>query len=366
MHITFITPYAALTGGNRVIGIYAEKLRSKGHDVFILSQPARKASLKKKIKGLFSNKGWLTNIEDLPEPFFDIEGVEHRILDKPRPVMEDDLPDADVIIATIWFTAKWVAELPPSKGTKFYFVQGHEVNAPFYEKVAQESYQYPLCKIVVSRWLLNIMVEKYGDNNCNIVPNAVDFKHFTSIARRKNKPLTIGFIYTTNPVKNVKLAIEAVELAKERIRNLKVVAFGYDAPGRELALPDWVEFYNRPGQEDIPRIFAECDAWLFTSCEEGFGLPILEAMACRTPVIATPAGAAPELITCENGVLIESDVNSIVQKIIDFNAMSNSQWVKYSKNAFDTARAYSWDDAVDNFETILLKEVISEDSKFTL
>ncbi|MGC8714943.1 MAG: glycosyltransferase [Leptodesmis sp.] len=49
--------------------------------------------------------------------------------------------------------------------------------------------------------------------------------------------------------------------------------------------------------------YSACDAWLFPSRYEAVGLPILEAMACRTPVIGTPAGIAPEMLSDGAGIL---------------------------------------------------------------
>jgi len=48
-------------------------------------------------------------------------------------------------------------------------------------------------------------------------------------------------------------------------------------------------------EEDLPRLYAQADCFLFASLNEGFGLPPLEAMACGTPVIAGRAGSLPEL-----------------------------------------------------------------------
>jgi L-malate glycosyltransferase len=52
-------------------------------------------------------------------------------------------------------------------------------------------------------------------------------------------------------------------------------------------------------REDIPEILAELDVFLITSKTEGLGSTILDAYACRVPVVATAAGGIPEIVTDE-------------------------------------------------------------------
>jgi glycosyltransferase involved in cell wall biosynthesis len=47
--------------------------------------------------------------------------------------------------------------------------------------------------------------------------------------------------------------------------------------------------------EDLPRLYAGATALVCPSLVEGFGLPVLEAMACGTPVVCARAGALPEV-----------------------------------------------------------------------
>ena len=39
MRVTFVLPYAGMTGGNRVLAIYAERLHRRGHEVTVVSEP---------------------------------------------------------------------------------------------------------------------------------------------------------------------------------------------------------------------------------------------------------------------------------------------------------------------------------------
>ncbi|MEG5041606.1 MULTISPECIES: glycosyltransferase family 4 protein [unclassified Microcoleus] len=100
------------------------------------------------------------------------------------------------------------------------------------------------------------------------------------------------------------MALKAFSLAVEKIPNLRLVAFSTGAPSSELPLPANAEYVIQPDQDKIKDYYSKCDAWLLASRSEGFGLPIVEAMACRTPVISTPVGAAPEILRGGTGILV--------------------------------------------------------------
>jgi glycosyltransferase involved in cell wall biosynthesis len=119
-------------------------------------------------------------------------------------------------------------------------------------------------------------------------------------------------------------------------------------------MPAGSEFRKQPPQDVLKEIYGKCDAWLFSSRSEGFGLPLLEAMACRTPVIATPAGAAPDLCAGGGGILVPRDDPAAMARAIERVAgMPESAWQELSEKAHQTASRYTWDDAVSKFEAAL-------------
>jgi len=89
--------------------------------VFVISVPHRQPSMRQQVQWLLRGRGWISPPENEPS-FFDNLGVEHKIIDRHRPVEDKDVPDADVVAATWWETAEWVAKLSPSKGAKAYFI----------------------------------------------------------------------------------------------------------------------------------------------------------------------------------------------------------------------------------------------------
>jgi glycosyltransferase involved in cell wall biosynthesis len=221
--------------------------------------------------------------------------IEHRQIEKYRPILADDLPDGDVVIATWWETAEWVAALPPTKGKKAYFIQHYEAHQDQDAARVDATWRLPLHKIIIARWLVEIAA-KLGDENISLVPNAVDLQQFNAPPRGKQPTPTVGVMYSAVPFKGCEVSLAAVELARKNLPELKLVSFGNRNPMPHLPLPPGTDFTMQPAQDRIRDIYSRCDAWLVGSRSEGFGLPILEAMACRTPVIATPTGAAPELI----------------------------------------------------------------------
>ena len=64
---------------------------------------------------------------------------------------------------------------------------------------------------------------------------------------------------------------------------------------RSLDLQDDVIFLNSVPEEDLPLFYNAAEVLFMPSLYEGFGLPVLEAMACGTPVIYAKAGSLPEV-----------------------------------------------------------------------
>ena len=352
MKITFVIPFASLAGGIRVVATYARLLQARGHVVTVVSQPPTPPNRR---RDRWARKLGLFRWTPPPiTPLLHALGDRHRITDRPRPITADDLPDADVIIATWWETAEWVAQLPPAKGRQFYLLQGYEARSSQPPERIAATYDLGLGMIAVSGYIARMLRQNHGREVLAVCANGVDGDQFAAPPRDKGDPVRIGFLYSKDSYKGTPLAIAALERARAANPALRVVAFGKDDPRRHYPLPDWIDYQRTPDQAQIPRIYASCDAWLFPSEHEGFGLPILEAMGCRTPVLATDAGAAADLITDGvNGRILSADPDAFAAAIADIAAMSATEWRAMSDAALATADRHGWDDATDRLLAVL-------------
>lgn len=360
MKITFIIPFVSVFGGIRVVATHARYLQNLGHDVLVLGLKRPQPTLKERVKALLKAGKILRRQPEEQDHYFQTSGVPLKIIDHPKPIVDDDVPDADVVVASWWETAEWVAQLSPAKGEKFYFIQHHEVFDLLHADRVRATYRMALHKITISQWLVDTLSQTYGTKQVTLVPNSVDTSLFQAPPRRKNKVLTVGFLYFEAPWKGCDLSLKALELVAKRVPELQVVSFGTCQPLAHLPLPTNARYSYRPPQHTIKDIYASCDVWLFSSRSEGFGLPILEAMACRTPVIGTPAGAAPELLAGGGGLLVPPDSpEDMAQAIEQVAQMSNLEWQAMSDQAYATATQYSWHDAARLMERALRSQVKS-------
>jgi glycosyltransferase involved in cell wall biosynthesis len=143
------------------------------------------------------------------------------------------------------------------------------------------------------------------------VANGLDTEFFrpaNGISREPNRVLFVG--NTDDTKKGARYLLEAMTLLPQKV-NLTIVDEGAPfktyAPDlvQKLGIRHRVKFTGKLSSEDLRREYHSAQVTAVPSLYEGFGLPAAESMACGTPVVATSAGALPEVVGEDGtGVLV--------------------------------------------------------------
>jgi glycosyltransferase involved in cell wall biosynthesis len=160
--------------------------------------------------------------------------------------------------------------------------------------------------IAVSRYTADDLIRRAGvpASKIDVVYHGLDPVFATPISPSKEAGpnpyvLAVGGV---SPRKNTRRLIEA--FTRWRSRGEHRSSFQLWITGTSLdqeftqsgaPLPDGVKLLGYVDKARLPGLYGEAAAFLYPGIYEGFGLPIIEAMACGTPVVTSRTGAAPEI-----------------------------------------------------------------------
>jgi glycosyltransferase involved in cell wall biosynthesis len=120
-----------------------------------------------------------------------------------------------------------------------------------------------------------------------------------------------------------------------------------------------VYFAGRVPEAQLPSLYRSAEALVFASLYEGFGLPVLEAMACGTPVITSNTTALPE-VAGDAAVLVDpTSVDQIAEAMGRINRDSSLRKSLRSKGLIQ-AKRYSWESTIARVQGILENVILSE------
>jgi glycosyltransferase involved in cell wall biosynthesis len=330
--IIYILEATSICGGVKVVFEQARELKKRGLDIKIVS------------KGPYP--AWL----DFTVPFKQITCIEETFKE-------------DAIFILTFFNHILIAKALGVLDKCIHLCQGYEGDCeeakPFLKEIEQ-AYKIPILRITVSPRLARYLHLKFGINAFS-VGQAIDHSIFYPAKQPNLSPpfkiLIMGSF--TNSVKRVKDALAAATLVKNKLPVRLIRISLSETKKEEMRLYPIDEYYQYLKPQQVADIMRTAHALIMSSGPgEGFGLPVIEAMACGLPVIMTNIDSFKEITKNKYPLPLipVGDVNAMASLLLKLLTDANL-FLNARKTGIELASAYTYDKVGEKLVNLLKKRM---------
>ncbi|UCE43303.1 MAG: glycosyltransferase family 4 protein [Candidatus Aminicenantes bacterium] len=160
------------------------------------------------------------------------------------------------------------------------------------------------------------------------------------------------FVGTFEPRKNLRNLLKALKIVHERFGKIPLILVGRKGLDSDnikkdigtLTLDSWVKMVGYVDETELRDIYRLASVFVFPSLWEGFGIPLLEAMASGLPIVTSRTSALPEIAQDAALYTDPEDPDDLATKIIQVLEGSDVK-KKLISNGKERVRAFSWERA---------------------
>lgn len=244
-----------------------------------------------------------------------------------------------------------------------------------FAKIIANIYNHTLLKLLLKRADKIIITQpKYVDysnylkkykDKIVVLPNAVDVNRFKkiNIKKEKNSLFFLSVLDEFHKYKGLDYLFDSIKELKKKTPSIKLYVAGkgklldeYKQLAEKLGIQDNVSFLGYISDEDLIRYYNKCELFVLPSIDhnEGFGIVLLEALACKTPVVTTNiVGIAEDIKENNCGLIVEpKNINQLS------NAISNLLEKKMKRNSMGEngrkliEKKYTWKKVAREMENV--------------
>ena len=202
-------------------------------------------------------------------------------------------------------------------------------------------------------------------SNITVINNGLDYEEFapiSNIERNKNRLITTASADVA--LKGLDFSLKALKLLKKNNPKIHLIIIGAPKKNghtekliKKLNIEDNVIFKKNISKEKIKELYSTSSIAIVSSLYEGFGYPVIEAMSCEVPLIATNISSIPELVR-SYGILIdpkdEKKLSFNIEKVLNNYDDYKDNAIKGRQHVIET---FNWHKITAEYEKILYKTI---------
>ena len=206
----------------------------------------------------------------------------------------------------------------------------------------------------------------------SVIPNAVD-QNFQQFPQEKieyfrqkqgidSETLCLLNVGSNHPRKNITNILKAINILKEKRLSFHLWKVGKDFSDEQKAyiqaqgLEDYISYFGKPDKEALLDIYNAADILIAPSLHEGFGMTLLEAMACGTPVITSNVSAMPEVVE-DAGLLVDPTNSQEIANAVLTLHKDSTYYQKLVDKGLARVKSFTWEKTAEEIAQIYEKIV---------
>lgn len=330
---------------------HAEAIKKAGLDIEVLALTVSYSDklFEKKFSKTVDEAGITTHLIELNSRFYKLIHVDLLLqfsflrkyfYKEVKPSFKPDVIHSNVLypsaIMGYWLSNK---ENRPHVITEHWSKVDNFFAKSLYAKSGKKTYNTAKYVTAVSEFLAKSINKHFqAPDKIKVIPNVVDTSIFSFKPKSENEKFTFCCVAHWNGVKRPDLIFNALErFSKQNTKPIVLNVIGEGVLLDELKNKKWnfeVKYLGNLVREQLADQLQAADYFLHASTMETFSIVIAEALATGTPVLASNAGAIPELISSTNGLLSENTVESWSKGLeqLSYTKFDNSKIAQQAQN----------------------------------
>lgn len=263
-----------------------------------------------------------------------------------------------------------------------YMVRNHSQLGSPYGAAEHVYYRLPMAGlkradhlIAVSEYTKQCLVEHLGiaPDKISVVYNGIDHERFRPLmvpaAIRERFGLPEGrryliYVGSEDPRKNLVTLVGALAQLRRELPNVELIKVGRAHFNQErqrlldlatqLGVRTAIHFLEDVPEDDLRLLYNLADLCAMPSLYEGFGFPVLEAMACGTPVVYAKAGSLPEIARDAGVQVFPCDVDTLTSTLLAFLKQKQNRLLLQRAGQNQAAR-FTWATTIEGTAAVYEK-----------